>query len=612
MTAKPSLKLTVPPQTLERLTFCVTTVPAFEQWVRELPMANVDAVAKSLYRASAELASLKCSLEDRYYMLESLRDPIHFTCLGLARRFLNQPVIVDPQARRFANQCQVLQNQLAMGYKVAVVQAIQSKVAFGPAAEPNGSGWIVPVAILRAVSELTMTLLRACQLYTNPPPRLWLELNQLELLAERTQLAEVKLELESEHDLHGPGPESIRQAYLTAALLATVSPNKLRQRQLGTLYEALNDWAHYADLLSNESDGTYIVNMVQDEPPVYAPAYPFHRTDACRVINTKRLVDAIDDYLGGATDNGLAMPRGMSADLLAHAAASWSKRSQRAFSRTQGDGDIELCVGFTSAHYHIGDGREFDPRGRKGSVDTIKVSRFADLNDTVTLTSRTNDVWAKSFDAGSVKMPENPDIQDPEAIVFETASAESLEPVAAPLSTEKYPIYQLKMVDTSPGGYCVRWREAPPNTLQTGEILLVRENPQQRWSLAAVRWMRHVKDDETLMGMQLIAPVALPVGVRMITKEKGEQVYQRGMLLPAMKVLKQPAMLIVPRMPFHEGQKIQLQQDTTETKAHLARLVNATESFAQYEFKLIESGVAEGPQRGKPAGQEFDFLFDDQ
>ena len=242
MAAKTTLKLSVPPQQLAALSFCADVDEAFERWLADLPMANVDEAAKRLYRAIVEVSQLQCTLEQRFAMVELLRAPIHFTCVGLARRFLNQPVLVNETVRRFANQCQVLQNQLAVGYKVLVVQAIQSRVVIGPHVKAAEPGAIVPVAIYRAIGELTMTLLRSCQLYTDPNPRVWLELNQLLLLSERTKLTTLRLDEQADDEDHGPF--TIRDAYLRAALLATVSPNKLRQRQLSALYDAQIGRAH--------------------------------------------------------------------------------------------------------------------------------------------------------------------------------------------------------------------------------------------------------------------------------------------------------------------------------------------------------------------------------
>ena len=612
MAAKTTLKLSVPPQQLAALSFCAGTGDPFESWLADLPMANVDEVAKQLYRAIVEVSQLQCTLEQRFAMVELLRAPIHFTCVGLARRFLNQPVLVNETARRFANQCQVLQNQLAVGYKVLVVQAIQARIAFGPGVKDNEPGAIVPIAIYRAIGELTMTLLRSCQLYTDPNPKMWLELNQLLLLSERTNLAVMRLDDHADDEHHGPF--TIRDAYLRAALLAAASPNKLRQRQLSALFEALADWAKYAHLEPASEAGNFIVDLGRDEAPIYAPAFPAPLTELCRSIATDELVSRIEqtidlydltdaDQVGGR----LYLPSGVSRELLAHAGGSWGRRTQRAFARLPSSGKLQLCVGMSAAHYHLAEGRDFEVQLKKSQVlKDISRNRFMDRNDTYHPDRIQNDIWANAFDSGSgSRIPENPDI-NADALIDESQES----PAAPVLDTSLYPVHEANMVDTSPGGYCVSWPADPPSGLQTGEILAIRENPDQRWALAAVRWMRHVPNSGTLMGMQLVAPVAVPVGARQMNRKGVDPQYVRALMLPALKVLRQPAMIILPRMPFAEGQRILINQAGSEAKAHLAREVAQTDAFGQFEFRLLDTTINEMATPAKP-GDNFDHLFKD-
>ena len=599
MTApKTTLRLSVPPQQLDRLSFCDSTPDAFDRWLLDLPMANVDEVAKHLYRAVVEVPQLKCSLDDRFAMIEALRAPIHFTCVGLARRYMNQPVLVNETMRRYANQCQVLQNQLAVGYKVVVVQAIQSRVPFGPSTRESEPGAIVPIAIYRTLTELTMTLLRSCQLYTDPLPKAWLELNQLLLVSDRTGISNLRLD-EHADDEH-LGPFTIRDAYLRAALLATASPNKLRQRQLSALFDLLSDWARHVDIVEGVHDGNFIVDLSKDEAPVYAPAYSGERHPFCRTLVTDRLVNLLDGEIevpgSAASEHGLHVGNAVSRELLAHAANAWGRRSKRAFSRLPSTGRLYVCIGLSSTHYHLAEGREFDSLLRKGQVfSALQRNRFADRKDIFHAPMQGKDTWSNAWDSGGgARMPENPDIEE-FAFIEELGAEEA--PVK--LDLEKYPFFETSMVDTSPGGYCIRWKDTPPPNLQTGELLATRETPDQRWALAVVRWMRHVPDSGTLVGLELLAPIALPVGARALSRKDEEPQFMRGLLLPPMTILKQPSMLVLPRISFTEGQRILINQSGSEVRAVLTRIVSATDAFAQFEFRLIDTGQPTSPEAAR-------------
>ncbi len=606
---KTTLRLSVPPQQLDQLSFCDATPDAFERWLLDLPMANVDEVAKHLYRAVIEIPQLKCSLDDRFAMIEALRAPIHFTCVGLARRYMNQPVLVNETMRRYANQCQVLQNQLAIGYKVVVVQAIQSRIPFGPATRESEPGAIVPIAIYRTLTELTMTLLRSCQLYTDPLPKAWLELNQLLLVSDRTGISNLRLD---EHaDDENLGPFTIRDAYLRAALLATSSPNKLRQRQLSALFDMLSDWARQVEILDDVHDGNFVVDLSKDEAPVYAPAYTGERHAFCRTLVSDRLVNLLDAEIeqpGGAGNaHSLQISAGVSRELLAHAANAWGRRSKRAFSRLPSSGRLYVCIGFSATHYHLAEGREFDTLLRKGQVfSALQRNRFSDRKDIFHAPMQGNDAWSNAFDSGGgARMPVNPDIEE-FALADELGSGEP----SPTLDLAKYPYFETSMVDTSPGGYCIRWKETPPPNLQTGELLATRETPDQRWALAVVRWMRHVHDAGTLVGLELLAPIALPVGARALNRKDEEPQFMRGLLLPPMTVLKLPSMLVLPKISFAEGQRILINQSGSEVRAVLTRLVSATDAFAQFEFRLIDTGQPSSVDAGRRGKANDADLFE--
>ena len=618
MTApKTTLRLSVPAQQLERLSFCNATPEAFDQWLSELPMAAVDEVAKHLYRAVVEIPQLKCGLEDRFAMIEALRAHVHFTCVGLARRFLNQPVLVNETMRRYANQCQVLQNQLAVGYKVVVVQAIQSKVAFGPGTKPNEVGSLVPIAIFRTLSELTMTILRACQLYTDALPKAWLELNQLLMVSERTGVSSIRLD---EHaDDEQKGPFTIRQAYLRAALLATASPNKLRQRQLSGLFDQLADWSKYVEVSTGVVDGSFVVDLTKDDPPVYGPAYEGESHDLCRTLNTDPLVNlldaAVEQHAIGDVQNAhrLQIGGGLSQDLLAHAANAWGRRSKRAFSRLPSTGKLYVCIGFSAAHYHLADGHDFESLLRKGHIyQPLIKNRFSDRNDIFQPSANgfgspqgVGDVWSNAFDSGSgARIPENPDIEDLQ-LISEPVDEEP----ARELDLATYPIHETNMVDTSPGGYCIRWKDAAPPNLQTGELLAIRENAGQRWALGVVRWIRHAPDSGTLVGLELLSPAAVPVGARVLSRKNEEPQFMRGLLMPSIPVLRQIAMLVLPRISFSEGQRVLINQSGNDAKAVLSKLVASTDAFAQFEFRYIEAGQSDPSTARTRVSSGFDQLF---
>lgn len=577
------LKISVPTKRLAQFSFCQTNLDSLDEWLSELPMANVDETARRLQRAIGELNQLEFGFEDRYSALEALRAPIHFTCLALARRFLNQPSLLNGAMRQTANQCQLLQNQLAVGYKVVVVDALRAKVSLTPEAIKGPPSDVVPMAIYRSIDELSNTLLRSCQLYTDPSPKLWLELNQLELLSERTRLDAIRLDAAVDDEARGPF--TIREAYLRAAMLVCASPNKLRQRHLSSLYEALPGWVPLVTMANVPAEGTFVVDLREDEPPVFAAAFNRQIHGECRVLQMDALVAALDDAAAGRGRGRLNNPDGIGNEMLEHAAVAFSRRKSRSFTRTRIAGGLEVCIGLASAHYHLADQTDFEALLARGSA-LMRESKnpFIDRVDGIRGEHR-DDAWSNAFDVGATRIAENPDVENPDAILLE--GRDSTAPADA--ASSRYPTQFAEIVDTSPGGYCIRWSVEPPPGLQTGEILAVRENGDQRWAVATVRWLRQTQEKSHLLGMQLLSPAAMPVGARVVQKRGDHASYMRALLLPSMKALRVAQSLLTPRLPFQSGQKITLNQSGTEVRAQLGELVSQGEGYSQFAFRLFET-----------------------
>ncbi|HEY6599233.1 MAG TPA: hypothetical protein VIZ30_07970, partial [Pseudomonadales bacterium] len=154
------------------------------------------------------------------------------------------------------------------------------------------------------------------------------------------------------------------------------------------------------------------------------------------------------------------------------------------------------------------------------------------------------------------------------------------------------------------------WPSQMPIQLQTGELLAIRERDDARWCIAVSRWIRH-SDQETLMGMELLAPRAIPVAVRTLSKRGSSVDYHRAILLPALEAIGQPAMLITPRLPYNESQKVQLRRHSIQATGQLMRRVLMTESFTQFTFRMLD-GYLENTQIDLNMDSLWDVIGADQ
>ncbi|HTO59372.1 MAG TPA: hypothetical protein VMJ74_16340, partial [Pseudomonadales bacterium] len=73
----------------------------------------------------------------------------------------------------------------------------------------------------------------------------------------------------------------------------------------------------------------------------------------------------------------------------------------------------------------------------------------------------------------------------------------------------------------------------------------------------------------------------------------------------------QPAMLITPRLPYTESQKVQLRRHGIQATGQLMRRVRMTESFTQFTFRMLD-GYLENQQIDLNMDSLWDMIGADQ
>jgi hypothetical protein len=394
---------------------------------------------------------------------------------------------------------------------------------------------------------------------------------------------------------------TIADVYLRIALLAVAKPNQLRQKDLSRVYNALDQWTPRVTLGTPADDTLFVVDLDADSPPSYRELGS-HTGANLRGIRTDVLVYELEAYLAEMASD-VPVPDYITPDLLRHLAHAWGVMKKRSFRRSHSSGPMKICIGLRTLHYYISGGVEFAEQ--LGTTDALLRRELNPFTaEQSAQPARPDDVWDHAFDLKGSRIPLNPNIEDPGRILLSARRP----PVRA--AETSYPCYDAQIIDTSPSGYCVRWMTPLPNQLQTGELLAIRERDDARWCIAVSRWIRH-SDQETLMGIELLAPRAIPIAVRMLQKRGNNTEYQRGVLLPALEAIGQPVMLITPRLPYHESQKLQLRRHGIQATGQLMRRVRMTESFTQFTFRMLD-GYLENTQIDLNMDSLWDLIGTDQ
>lgn len=572
------LSLKLPPHDLEVLSFSAPNPKKIKEWVDSLPQLNVGESAKRLYAAIQELNRLKTDSDTRFQMMEILRGPIRYICKSLEKHFLNKSVILPPKEAKIASLAQALQNHLATGYKAVCMQLL-------PRVKNNDKDAkrLCSRAIHRAMCEESQVLLRSFQLYFPAPPNFWREMHLLYLLSQRFGMLEQTCD-----DPEESGWESsIYEVYERALLLATAKPNQLRQQQIELVYEAARQWARFASVTdATTSTGLFAIDVTSDAPPVYQTLMK-----RSTLPHNLRFFDAsaISDHLRVSLQLPAGQPHPVATfhipdkfpnDLVRILIQAWGVLTERAFTRIDEHGHLTLCLGLSATHYFVSGRQDFNKmlQGGASTLESDAHNPFLQRGPTNRReTYDTHDVWGLQTHRADVLLP------DAGSIDYSIAQHDA----SKGDDKDKYPQYQCEVINTSPGGFCLSWKQDVPPQVKTGEIVGIMENDKTHWSIGVIRWVKQFRNEGARMGIELIAPKAEACGTQVVHKKGGTTEYMRTLMLPELKAIGQPATLITPNIAFHVGYKVNVAQNGGVSKAQLIKQVTSTASFSQFQFKML-------------------------
>lgn len=550
---EPTLSLSqfkLPPQDIKLLSFCESNKPQkVRGWVDHLKMTQVKATGVALYQAVPEVNHLITDAKTRYEILEILWPAVQQCLHGLAKEFLQQPLILPESVQKTALIAQALQKHLLDGYTLCAKQLVSQR-KLKPALQS-----LLLNCIYRAMTASSMLMLRSSQLYTALPPQLWQRLHALYQTAEYYDLHKRPAPLAT---AEGKAARSIQEAYGRILVFSSIRPNQLSQNDLFCAYRALESWVRLVKILPSATENQnnlYLVDLNQDSGPVLKNRFagdPNHRVlelDFQALVGqlSKMSGDAPDgDWIGSA--QGITVPTEMPDTLLEHMLDCWSNSVQRNQDRRRSDVAADACIGLIDCHFHL-----------CGSVEFEKfINPREELEDESFLSG--------GFDALVSSLTSKKDIDTPKA--------------------QRKSVFDVTLQNISSGGYCILWRGELPNRIESGELIGIREQGRRVWSIGVVRWIRQLKHASQL-GVQLLSNQPVPYGAAVMYDMGGYSDYMRAIHIPAPAMPDQPATLLTATVPFQAGGRVRLKQDDVVTDVRLEQSQFSTSKLKLFSFATL-------------------------
>lgn len=599
-------QLNVPIQDLAQLSFCDGTRDvSVKAWVRSLPLTQVQFVSGLLYQGLHDVSRFQTSPGNRIQILESMRNSTLQSIEGLTQNFLNQPLILPEPAVKTATIAQALQKHMINGYLVAIRDLCN---------QANANTDLLTLAIHRAITGLGLLLLRYYQLYVPISGQLWAELHSLYQIALQLGISENAV---TDDYPHLQNCQTITLTYVRALLLACARPNQLRQDEILSTFEALNELSALAQLHDSQTgnhDNLFAVALNSNRPPLYRSRFAADEDSLLLELNTTQICKKLTEI--NASDNtepvdnaSLRNELRLTSSLTLHLIQAWNLLAQRNFERQESQGALDVAVGLSNIHYQLAGQMNFThflnrTIGMQSgeNMGGIFQKRGVMLKNSAKQNAK-EDPWDDAFEISGTPLAGRAIATNGIEHAIKKQEAEDFK--------EANPIYHVPLIDSSPGGYCIEWRDEIPNQVKAGELLGLRDPLRNRWSIGVVRWANQTKG-ATQLGIQILAASATPVGLAMIHKTGDASEYLRGLEIPPLKAINQPATLLTNAVSFREYSKARIFKRTTngadaeQQNIQLTRRLFATGAFGQFTYRELVTGKPKETAKN----DDFDSIWD--
>jgi cyclic-di-GMP-binding protein len=411
---------------------------------------------------------------------------VQFTLGGMDKHIVGQPLPLPQQKRQIGQVMRDFQKELALGYKLAIVDLC------GPrGAVPFLRGRYAVLAVVRAMEHLSALLSKCYVCYSETPANCWSELNALLTYAVSQNLQD-KFEKDPQVQGVALSPTS---CYVQAALMFLSNPYRLTQREIVDLDLAARVWAQYVQLrFDGKGDAVFCIDPDSDQPPgvrVSESARRMWRLDC------QGLVQHIKGALPVVGRDGLLTPRSklgqgnpVHIDLVERLLLAWGFGGEREHQRMPAGHMLDAVIGLQAAHYLIAGEKDFN-------------------------------VFVTSLSTAGINLSERE-----RAAAWAQASSESAKPQVS----------SVEVLDQSLGGYRLYWSNAVNLRAKVGELIALAQpvdeddDDPRDWMVGVLRWLRGADDDRLEAGVQLVTRRAEAVAIRAVTEGRNK-VLHRGLLL---------------------------------------------------------------------------------
>lgn len=260
-------------------------------WLDKLPKNNLPQLIEIYQDALQRFNRNQVPLKNRMLLLDMYRGPLNQLLFTLTPAELRRQIRDSDTRQHIIAGLGELLNELAVGYKIVIVEAGQVKANL----DRNPLGHM---AIYRTCEQLSYLALHHYKFYRSVPPRLFQECHQLYLLCDLAGVADKPPFVTSQYQ----ASDSVAERYAQIMLLSISNPFGMQSGDVLTAYKLLRSLAGFAEIAplptaSSPIAGQFYINCLSDRTPLPSilPNLEKDQRPPTLMLNTKPVLIAVDN-----------------------------------------------------------------------------------------------------------------------------------------------------------------------------------------------------------------------------------------------------------------------------------------------------------------------------
>lgn len=573
------------------------------EWISSLPLANIGETSRQIFHTLREQNKTLIPYKKRFQCSEPLREPVNYIGSNLERYYLNIGFPLSVKAHKIAILNRELHSSLATAYKSVTVDIILANAV-------KSDQKILATAIHRAIFHLSQLMLLSVLVYDAYPKGTWQELHTLHRLACRYHLE--ALEIRDELQTPDAILSSIDLCYRRMVLFCLSSPFKIRQKENIQIFNALMDWGGHTRIYHPDeapADATITLKQDSDTPPSHGSFSPDADSNHLLQLDASKLIETIREHFDEDVPKSTLKDLGnLDKSLLRQLIQLWSNTQKRTFVRTKLNFELRVAVGLCKIYQLVAEGKSKQSEEQETQSTWVEKNfsdgNLLDISARFTLepldSHNRHESRRDGFEEFGPSTFDTEKEEPPLSIWDKTSSNDASE------ST-----YQFHTLNESAGGYCLEWKGEDAPKILVGELIGVQSAmANSQFGVGLVRWMKSNPHENLQVGLQMIAPNAIPVTAK--HKLRKNQNSHECLLLPEVGTSGQPTSFICPTFPFSVGDLLMIDDGKTTREIRLTRLYESSGAISQFQFTYQDeqgASLREKEDDELTSDSEFDNLW---